>query len=69
MPEKPQSLNEILSEERLCEWLGLPINQETGHSVQLTYWIKDGLNHVDVQSRRLFFEKDVIEYIFNKSQT
>jgi len=68
MPEKPRSLNEILSEERLCEWLGLDLKTNSKRRSQLAYWIRDGLRCVTIRGKRFFFEKDVIDYIFSKSQ-
>ena len=59
MIEKPKSLNEILSEKALCDWLNLPIGK-SGHSRQLSNWIKGGLKYTEKSERRYFFEQDVI---------
>jgi hypothetical protein len=69
IPEKPQSLNEILSEERLCEWLGLDLKANSKRGSKLAYCIRDGLRCVTIGGKRFFFEKNVIDYIFDKSQT
>ena len=67
MSEKPKSLNEVLSEKSLCEWLNLPITN-SGHSRQLSNWIRGGLKFVEKSERRFFFEQDVIDYLWKRYQ-
>jgi hypothetical protein len=67
MISKPKSLNEILSEERLCEWLKLPVTN-SGRSRQLSHWIKGGLKFVEKSEQRYFFEQDVINYLWKRYQ-
>lgn len=63
--EKPKTVNEIWSERDLCEQLDLPVTK-SGHSRQLSNWIRGGLKYVEKSGRRYFFEQDVIEYIWNR---
>ena len=65
MSQRPKTLNEILSEQRLSDWLNLPSNK-SGRSRQLSYWIKDGLGYVEIAGRRYFFESDVVDYLWKK---
>jgi hypothetical protein len=65
MSQRPKTLNEILSEERLCEWLSLPAGK-SGRSRQLSYWIRDGLRCVEIAGRRYFLESDVVEFLWKK---
>jgi len=67
MSEKPKSLNEVLSEKSLCEWLDLPVTN-SGRSRQLSSWIRGGLKFVEKSERRYFFEQDVIDYLWNRSE-
>ena len=65
MSEKPKNLNEVLSEKALCEWLDLPLTK-SGHSRQLSNWIRGGLRFVEKSERRYFFEQDVIDYLWGR---
>ena len=67
MTEKPKSLNEIWAERDLCERLDLPVTN-SGRSRQLSNWISGGLKFVEKSKRRYFFEQDVIDYLWNRSQ-
>ena len=67
MAEKPKSLNEVLSEKNLCEWLGLPLTN-SGRSRQLSSWIRGGLKFVEKSEQRYFFEQDVINYLWKRYQ-
>ena len=67
MAEKPKSLNEVLSEKNLCEWLGLPLTN-SGRSRQLSNWIRGGLKFVEKSEQRYFFEQDVINYLWKRYQ-
>jgi len=69
--EKPKSLNAILSEKALCEWLDLPLTK-SGHSRQLSNWVRGGLRFVEKSGRRYFFEQDIINYLwgrYNRDET
>ena len=66
--QKPKNLNEIWSEKDLCQRLDLPVTK-SGRSLQLNNWIKGGLGYVEKSGRRYFFEQDVIEYLWKRSQT
>jgi hypothetical protein len=67
MNEKPKSLNEVLVEKRLAEWLDLNVTN-SGRSRQLSNWIRGGLKFVEKSERRYFFEQDVIDYLWRRSQ-
>ena len=67
MAEKPKSLNEVLSEKNLCEWLGLPLTN-SGRSRQLSSWIRGGLKFVEKSEQRYFFEQDVMNYLWKRYQ-
>ena len=70
MSRKPDRLDQILSEVRLCEWLGLPL-KDSGRSQMITYWIKGGLPHIEKSGYRFFLEADVIDFLwkqFDKGQ-
>ena len=67
MTVKPKSLNEVISEDRLCNWLGLPLTK-SGRSRQLSHWIKGGLKFVEKSERRYFFEQDVLNYLWKRYQ-
>ncbi len=62
--QKPEKLNSIYSEKDLCAALNLPIKEKSGHSVQLSYWIKGGLRFAEKAGRRYFFEGDVVDYLW-----
>ena len=66
--QKPKSLNEIWNEKDLCQRLDLPVTK-SGRSLQLNNWIRGGLEYVEKSGRRYFFEQDVIEYLWQRSQT
>jgi hypothetical protein len=65
MSQRPKTLNEILSEQRLSEWLGLPTGK-SGRSRQLSYWIRDGLGYAEIAGRRYFLESDVVDFVWEK---
>ena len=65
MSQKPERLDAIWSEKDLCARLDLPITK-SGRSRQLSNWVRGGLKYVEKSSRRYFFEKDVIEYLWNR---
>ena len=67
MSEKPKSLNEIWSEKDLCERLDLLVTN-SGRSRQLSHWIKGGLKYVEKSEHRYFFEQDVIDYLWKRSE-
>ena len=63
---KPQKLDEVLSESKLTDWLELPCNEGTGRSRVLGNWMKGGLRYAEKSGWRYFFEKDVIDYLWNR---
>jgi hypothetical protein len=65
--QKPKNLNELWSERELCKRLDLPVTK-SGRSLQLNNWIRGGLKFVEKSGRRYFFEQDVIEYLWQRSQ-
>ena len=65
MSEKPESLEEIWSEKDLAARLDLPITK-SGHSRQLSNWIRGGLPFVEKSGRRYFFEQDVVDYLWRR---
>ena len=65
MNQRPETLEQVLSEKRLCDWLDLPVNKQ-GHSRQLANWIRGGLKYVEKSEKRYFFEHDVIEYLWGR---
>jgi hypothetical protein len=67
MSEKPKSLNEIWSERDLCNRLDLPVTN-SGHSRQLSNWIRGGLRFVEKSERRYFLEQDIIDYLWKRYQ-
>jgi len=68
LTRKPKNLNEIWSEKDLCERLELNV-AENGRSRQLSNWIRGGLQYVEKSDQRYFFEQDVVDYLWNRSQT
>jgi hypothetical protein len=66
--EKPKNLSEVWSERDLCKRLDLPVTK-SGHSRQLNNWVRGGLEFVEKSGRRYFFEADVTEYLWKRSQT
>ena len=66
--QMPKSLNEIWNEKDLCQRLDRP-GTKSGRSLQLSGWIRGGLEYVEKSGRRYFFEQDVIEYLWRRSQT
>jgi len=67
MNEKPKGLNEVWSEKDLCERLDLPVTN-SGRSRQLSNWIRGGLKYAEKSGKRFFFEKDVIDYLWQRYQ-
>ena len=65
MTPKPRNLNEIWNEKDLCGRLDLPVTK-SGHSRQLSNWIRGGLKFVEKSERRYFFESDVIDYLYGR---
>lgn len=65
MKEKPKALNEIWSEKDLCGRLDLP-RTKSGHSRQLSHWVRGGLKFVEKSGRRYFFEQDIIDYLWER---
>ena len=65
--QKPRTLNEIWNEKDLCQRLGLPVTK-CGRSLQLNGWIRGGLEYVEKSGRRYFFEQNVIDYLWQRSQ-
>jgi hypothetical protein len=69
MSNKPEKLDEILSEKKLCDWLDLDqLVSPESRSRKLTAWIRGGLRHVEKSERRYFFEQDVIEYLWGQNE-
>jgi len=66
MKERPKTINEILAEKRLADWLDLPVTN-SGRSRQLSNWIRGGLKYVEKSDRRYFFEQDVIDYLWKRA--
>ena len=66
MKQRPKSLDEIWSEKDLCIKLDLPRRERSGHSIQLTHWIKGGLKFVEKAGKRYFFEQDIIDYLWQR---
>ena len=64
---RPEKLDEIISERRLCEWIDLPVGK-TGRSKQISYWINAGLRFIEKSGMRYFFEQDVIDLFWNGPQ-
>jgi len=65
MTPRPKNLNEVWTEEQLCEHLGLTVG-DTGRSRQLSNWVKGGLKFVKKSGQRYFFEQDVIDYLYGR---
>jgi hypothetical protein len=65
MSHKPERLDQIWSEKDLCARLDLPVTK-SGHSRQLSNWVKGGLRYVEKSERRYFFEQDVIDYLWRR---
>lgn len=71
MTRKPEKLDQVWSEKDLCARLDLLVTK-SGHSRQLSNWIKGGLKYVEKSDKRYFFEQDVIDYLwgrYNESET
>ena len=66
--QKPKTLNEIWNEKDLCQRLDLPVTK-SGRSLQLNGWVRGGLKYVEKSGRRYFFEQEVIDYLWQRSQT
>ena len=67
MSLKPERLDQIWSEKDLCARLDLPITK-SGHSRQLSNWVRGGLKYAEKSSKRYFMETDVIEYLWRRYQ-
>lgn len=65
---KPNTLKEVWSEKDLCAHLNLPEVEGDKHSRQLSSWIRGGLKYAEKSGRRYFFEQDVIDYLWNRSE-
>ena len=65
MSHKPERLDQIWSEKDLCARLDLPVTK-SGHSRQLSNWVKGGLRYVEKSERRYFLEQDVIDYLWRR---
>jgi hypothetical protein len=63
--KRPDNPDHLLSEPRLCQWLDLPYNEETGKSSQVGYWIRQGLEHISKGERRFFTTEAVLDFLFN----
>jgi len=63
--ERPKNLNQVWPEKELCAQLDLPVTK-SGHSRQLSNWIRGGLNYVEKSERRYFFEQDIIDYLWSR---
>ncbi|RLB33910.1 MAG: hypothetical protein DRH11_07600 [Deltaproteobacteria bacterium] len=66
MSRKPDRLDQILSEARLCEWLNLPLKERSRRSQTITYWIKAGLPCIEKSGYRFFIEGDVIDFLWKE---
>jgi hypothetical protein len=65
MSNKPTKLDQIWSEKDLAARLDLPVTK-SGHSRQLSYWIRGGLKYIEKSGRRYFMETDVIDYLYSR---
>lgn len=65
MSGKPEKLDQIWSEKDLCARLDLLVTK-SGHSRQLSSWIRGGLRYVEKSHKRYFFEQDVIDYLWKR---
>jgi hypothetical protein len=66
--QKPKSLSEVWSGKELCNRLDLPVTK-SGRSLQLSGWVRGGLEYVEKSGRRFFFEQDVVDYLWKRSLT
>ena len=64
--QKPKNLSEVWSERDLCKRLDLPVTK-CGRSLQLSGWVRGGLEYVEKSGRRFFFEQDVVDYLWKRS--
>jgi hypothetical protein len=67
MSQKPERLDQVWSEKDLCARLDLPITK-SGHSRQLSNWVRGGLRYIEKSEKRYFLEADVIEYLWGRHQ-
>ena len=65
MSKKPERLDQIWSEKDLCGRLDLPVTK-SGHSRQLSNWVRGGLQYAEKSGRRYFIEQDVIDYLWGR---
>jgi|GEM_PF-3942167 len=65
MSQKPEKLDQIWSEKDLCARLDLPVTK-SGHSRQLSNWVRGGLKFMEKSGRRYFLEGDVIDYLWSR---
>ncbi|MFC1699980.1 hypothetical protein ACFL1I_08535 [Candidatus Omnitrophota bacterium] len=63
MSSAPEKLEELWTEKEVAEKFGLTIGK-TGRSPQLGRWIAKGLPYIMVSGRRLFYEKDVVWFLY-----
>ncbi len=68
MEQKPQSINQILSEGMILrDFLGLP-QTKSGKSRIISSWVRQGLKYVGVSGQRYFFEQDLVDFFWAKSK-
>ena len=65
MSKKPVRLDQLWSEKDLCARLDLPVTK-SGHSRQMSNWVRGGLKFMEKSNRRYFLEQDVIDYLWSR---
>ena len=67
MSEPKRNISDLLSENRLCEWLELEVPDQGKRNRRLTNWIAQGLPHVEMSGLIFFFGTDVVEFMEDRS--
>lgn len=66
---KLEKVDQIWTEVELAKRFGLPINEITGRSRQISTLVQKGLKYVEMSSRRYFFETEIIEFFESMAES
>ena len=58
-----EKISDLLSEGRLCDWLGLEVPELGKRNRKVTNWIKLGLPCIEISEMRFFFGNDVVSFM------
>lgn len=64
--EKPKTIQSIIPEWALMENLLGIKRTKSGKCRIVSFWVRQGLNYVDISGQRYFFEQNLIDFFWDR---